>query len=260
MAYADRFDADYQGPITGRNVMSDPAIHAGMPKRDLEHLVALYDGEIAFTDDIVRDLLDEMKKRGRFENSLIVITADHGEEFFEHRGRGHQRTLFDEVIRVPLIVRLPGGKGAGRRVATQVSLVDLMPTVLSRAGLPMPQPASGRDLSPLLAGEPLSEVPTLCELRVNRRRTHALRRNDAKLIADGMIGWYYDLKADPGEKHSKGESTPGYWDTKVDLQELLARSAAIAAAHATPTDSESPIPADVRERLESLGYLDGAAP
>ena len=97
------FDPDYKGTISTQNFMSNRAIHPYMDQRDLQHVLALYDGEIRFTDDILGQILAELERSGRGQQALIVVTSDHGEEFFEHGSKGHQRTLFDEVIKVPLI-------------------------------------------------------------------------------------------------------------------------------------------------------------
>ena len=138
--------------------MQNAAINAGMPARDLRHLIALYDAEIRFTDDTLGRLLSLLEKRGRLNNTLVVITADHGEEFFEHGGKGHQRTLFDEVV------------------PDQVRLIDVMPTQLAMAGVEHPPQMQGRDLTPLLRGGHLPPVAAMSELLVDGRAMRSLCR------------------------------------------------------------------------------------
>jgi hypothetical protein len=124
-----------------------------LPERDKEHIVALYDGEIAFADGAIGDLVDGLSERGLDENTLIVFMSDHGEEFFDHGGFAHGHTLYEELLRVPLILRLPGRVPAGKRVPVMVRLIDLMPTILKIAGVETDAHMEGRDLGPLLSGE-----------------------------------------------------------------------------------------------------------
>ena len=88
------FDPDYTGDVTGVGFMDDPTINRNMPRRDLEHLLALYDGEIRYTDDHLGQLFDLLAERGILDETIIVVTADHGDEFFEHGGKGQRRNAF----------------------------------------------------------------------------------------------------------------------------------------------------------------------
>ena len=111
-----RFDPDYDGSIDARGYWDNPAIYDGsksparqISERDLEHVRALYRGEIAWVDEAVGDLVELFRERGTLDQALVVITSDHGEEFFEHGNRGHRNHLFDEVLRVPLLIVPPRG-------------------------------------------------------------------------------------------------------------------------------------------------------
>ena len=106
--YARMFDPDYSGTLDPRMMLRNASIRPGMPERDLQHLIALYDGEIRYTDDNLARLLAELDRVGRLDSALIVVTSDHGDEFFEHGQTGHQKTLYDEVLRIPLVIRWPG--------------------------------------------------------------------------------------------------------------------------------------------------------
>ena len=97
-----------------------------------------YDGEIAYTDSVVGRVLDALKRQGLFENSLIVVAADHGEAFGEHGERKHGLLLYDETIHVPLVLKLPGERFAGERVDTRVALADVAPSLLQAAGIVAP--------------------------------------------------------------------------------------------------------------------------
>jgi arylsulfatase A-like enzyme len=117
---------------------------------DVSVLRALYDGEIRMADEYFGRLLDALSDRGLLDNTLVVLTSDHGEEFLEHRGVAHGQTLYAELVRVPLVVRLPGSARSGRHVDALAQHVDIFPTVLDVIGLPVPQ---GLDGLSLLAAE-----------------------------------------------------------------------------------------------------------
>jgi arylsulfatase A-like enzyme len=118
-----------------------------------------YDEKIAEVDDYFGDLYAWLDRRGLLENSIVILSSDHGEAVGEHDYWFDHGTLYDEVLRVPLIVRLPGGEHGGRRISTPVQLVDLMPTVLELAGLPVPPDLHGRSLAAAIGGAALEAVP-----------------------------------------------------------------------------------------------------
>jgi len=139
----------------------DPALRFPNPKKikpdtppeDLETAVAAYDGEISYGDEAFGRVLDRLREDGLYDDALIIFTSDHGEELGDH-GRGeHGRTLFEEVVKVPLVMKLPGNRHAGARVAVPVSIVDLVPSVLAVVGSELEAPLDGIDLLPLLDGE-----------------------------------------------------------------------------------------------------------
>jgi arylsulfatase A-like enzyme len=159
----DRFDPDYQGTLDGHDFMRNPALSEpdlsgpGLRKRvvddrGLDHMRALYAGEMAWTDSEVGRLLARLDELGLRERTLVVVTADHGDEFFEHGGLGHRRTLFEEVTRVPLILRLPGTLPAGKRVDALASTLDLAPTMLDLVGLDTPPEVVSTSLRDVIDG------------------------------------------------------------------------------------------------------------
>jgi hypothetical protein len=158
--YDKMFDPDYKGSVNAADFMHNKAIRKGMPRRDLEHVLALYDGEIRWVDDHVAKILTALDELGLSDRTAVIVTADHGDEFFEHGGKGHQRTLYREVMHVPLIMRVPGITG-GRAVEDPVSLVDVMPTVLDLTRAMTPPGVDGRSLVPALmngAGSPHNAI------------------------------------------------------------------------------------------------------
>jgi arylsulfatase A-like enzyme len=159
--YDTLFDPGYVGRVGGGFGSDDfrrlqPVLFGEQDpeaEADWNHIRALYDGEIAFTDDAIGNLLRGLEGRGLREKTLIVFLSDHGEEFFEHRGFGHGHTLYNEVIRVPLIISLPSALPGGRDVGRQVRLVDVMPTILDVLNLDVDSHLEGVSVLPFLKGK-----------------------------------------------------------------------------------------------------------
>ena len=152
------FDPDYAGTVTGEwpHGLFTGQLELPDPQRDLRHLEALYDSEVRFVDGQVGHLLDALPP-AVLADTLVVLTADHGEELFDHGWWKHGLTVYQEQLHVPFVVRWDRRLPAGRRVAAPVELVDLVPTLLAAVGEPPPPDADGSDLLPLLAGGPPAE-------------------------------------------------------------------------------------------------------
>lgn len=120
----------------------------------LQHYIALYDGGVYFSDAVFGELMDLLKEEGLFDPALIVLFSDHGEEFLEHGGYLHSQ-LFRETLRVPLIVKFPGGEAAGRTVERPVEALDIFPTIADFLGMAdkLP-PVQGHSLLPVVRGKP----------------------------------------------------------------------------------------------------------
>jgi arylsulfatase A-like enzyme/uncharacterized membrane protein YbhN (UPF0104 family) len=144
VGYMDPHDPYYEHPYNG--VGYSRAAHLKPDPREAEKLRKLYDGEITFWDEHFGALVASLKKRGLYDALTIVVTADHGEEFMEHGGFWHGTTLYDEQLHVPLFVKLPGGKEGGSVLTHWVESVDIMPTLLTRQRLPVPEAVQGIDL------------------------------------------------------------------------------------------------------------------
>ena len=136
--YDTMFDPDYTGSITGENFYFNDEVNRNMDPRDLEHILALYDGEIRLVDDHLAKLRAVLAELSIDNNTIIVVTSDHGDEFFEHGRKGHHRTLYDEQLRVPLIFYVPGVKLVRPRLEMETSTVDIFPTVLGFTGIEAP--------------------------------------------------------------------------------------------------------------------------
>jgi arylsulfatase A-like enzyme len=255
--YVDMFDPDYQGHLDARGYMLNKAIRPGMDPRDFQHLLALYDGEIRFTDDHLSRILALLaQEAGGADELLVVITADHGDEFFDHGGKGHQRTLYDEVIRVPLVVRWPGHIAPGKVIDEQVRLIDLMPTLCAAASVDLPGGVQGRNLLPLLAAHgPLHGEPALSELHVPPYELRALRSDGFKLISrhHGTQLDAYDLAQDPRETTRLPETDPRIARDRTKLSELVERS--VGLREKLEADPRMVVTSpDLQQMLKALGY------
>jgi arylsulfatase A-like enzyme len=196
-----------------------------------------------------------LRQERLWEETLFVLTSDHGEEFFEHGGVLHGQTQYQEVIRVPLLIKGPGIP-ADTRVASPVSLVDIVPTLAARAGLEAPPGIDGIDLSPLLEGLPektLDDRYLFSEAdhnNVEHDITRSVRYRTFKLHFNRLSREYrlYDLSRDPAELE---DVAPGEKDALAALTGRLDRFLASEKVEAPMrTLSEEEI-----EKLRSLGYL-----
>ncbi|MDF1800788.1 MAG: sulfatase [Planctomycetota bacterium] len=278
-----QFDPDYTGPLDGRGFFTDPRIFDASKQpprqigdRDLDHVRALYQGEIAYTEAQVARMFDVLDQAGRLDDALIVVTSDHGEEFFEHGNRGHRQSLYDEVLHVPLLVRAPGATAAGSRDDTLVGLQDLLPTVVEFAGLEPPTSSVGRSLLPATRSEPLADEPQLGSLlQYDPAQGHllvdSLRTRERKLIRYLGVGddrrlhllteLTFELASDPGEASPRrslvGNRDDPLWATmEAELGQLRTQYAALGPA---PREDRQTRIADLfASELGDLGYSDGA--
>jgi choline-sulfatase len=174
--------------------------------RNPENLRALrraYYGLVTYIDRKVGELLAALEEADLYENTAILFTSDHGDMLGE-RGMVQKRCFYEWSARVPLIIRLPGGEGAGRKVRTPVSLLDLLPTLLDLAGVPNSQrlPVEGESLGPLLGGKEDPERAVFSEYHVEKVKSPSfmLRRGKYKYVyIHGYDRQLFDLDADPGE-------------------------------------------------------------
>ena len=146
-----------------------------------------YDEKIAEVDDAFGELLAFLDRRGLLDTSIVVLSSDHGEAVGQHEYWFDHGTLYDEVLRVPLIVRLPRGEHGGRRVATGVQLVDLMPTLLELTGQPVPAWSHGRSLAAAMAGAELPPVPRLSMDGIVRQETVIAPDGDKLVWSEPLV-------------------------------------------------------------------------
>jgi len=257
-------DPNYSGPADGR-LMSNAAIRPGMKKEDLQHVLDLYDAEIRFTDDTIRGIFSDLDEQGLFENTLVIVTADHGEEFFEHGFKGHNKSLFDEVLRVPLIVSWPGEIDSGGLVRDQVQIIDIMPTILGFAGVTDEIPGQGRDLAPLLVGREMPAREALSGLFLDGGQQRGLRTNENKVLSfnDQTPVVYFDLVKNPKEdlqqvvtpqtEHSQGKRQDG----ERRLREAARRADEFREVLDRRPPNSIEVTPEMLEKLKGLGYIGG---
>jgi arylsulfatase A-like enzyme len=241
------FDPEYDGEMTGDYESLRPFIKAlatapqpELSRRDLEHLLALYDGEIHYADRELERFLEALRERGIFDSTLIAVTSDHGEEFMEHGSlEGHQWTLHDEVVRVPLLLKYPCDRDAGLVIDDPVSIVGLPGAILKALGLD----SEWRGLA--------TPHPILLDLTVRREeRQLGLQEDGFKLLryADGREALYAD-RAEIEDLADLHPDSVARMSSRLD--ELLDGMARLPDAGA----ERLPLDALTLEQLRSLGYV-----
>lgn len=241
------------------------ALRVGPEER--AYVRALYDGGVRSADAQVQRLLDALEETGLASDTVVIVTSDHGEDLGGRDPRAlgeHGHQLYDDLLRVPLILVHPHADWPAGRIAAQVRLVDVMPTVLALAGLEPPPGLAGASLLPVLRGH--EKVPRLAysELRRSPWNEHpraAVRDLRHKLVANLAPrgpGWpeveFYDLERDPGEL----ENLVGIEGEALDdlTAELEQQRATLHAEGGLEVPAEQSLPESLRERLEALGYVE----
>jgi arylsulfatase A-like enzyme len=234
----------------------------GRNRAEVEHLRALYDGEVHAADHAFGTFVDLLKFFGLYDRSMIVLLSDHGEEFYEHGGFQHGQTLYDELLRVPLIVKLPRQDQAGTRVAAPVSLLDVAPTIAALAGATTTGAGfDGIDLQRLGRAGDVPRRPIAAETHADAVNLRAVRLGNLKCIENvGRIDRFshpapamevFDLAADPGERSPLPPS-----DVRFERCGALLRQPQPAGGTATATiPPRRPLTPEEKARLRALGYL-----
>ncbi len=232
-------------------------------------IVALYDGNLAHVDAILGEMIAELEAVGVWEKTIFVLMADHGQGLYEHgKAHGHGGTICEGTLRVPLFVRIPGVTGlSGRRIATPVELVDLLPTLADLVGHPVaPDSAAGRSLLPLMAGHEASDGELrLIHSRTNRRMPpiFSLMRGAYKLTSTSRgrkatkpLYALFDLEADPGEAHDLLRANPQHPEGAAlkKLMKAWLKSGGEQGAGGDAVEFDV-FDEDEVERLRSLGYV-----
>ncbi|MGE5232692.1 MAG: sulfatase [Acidobacteriota bacterium] len=249
--------AGYHGPINSQLQYTELVrLLPTLTDRDRQRLLDLYDSEIAFTDHSIGRLLDGLRKLRLLGDSLVVLTADHGEEFLDHQGVGHGGTLYNEVIHVPLIIKLPGPQAPHGVVRDPAGLIDVYPTIAAALGIVPGEMLRGQSL---LAQRPAERASEIIWSETDWGKLRAVIDDRTKLILNlenGSKQLFY-LPTDPAERHNLIAGMGG----RPLLQQEFARldhrlrgelaeisRAAIVAPHAR-------LPDELQAQLRALGYL-----
>ncbi len=250
----------YQGKMTPPFNPSDADLEKirrgelSYDEADRKFIIGLYDGELSFTDYWIGMFFDYLKEQHLYDNSLIILTADHGEEFWDHHSFEHGHTLYQELLTVPLIVRFPGGENSGMVVKERVSLADVMPSIVSYLQIETPFQASGKSFiaMPGAVIKPMAR-PIVAELNRIGDPLQAIYSGDYKLILDKITGniEIFNLKDDPRE-------TQNLFGQKLKYPpEILDQIKGVVSAIEKVEQEKKPAMIDprIREKLKALGYL-----
>lgn len=229
------------------------------PDRVCENIVDLYDANLAYVDSHVGALVDSLRARDRWDRTILALLSDHGEAFWEHGTKGHGGVPYEELVHVPLLLRIPGS--AARRVPDPVELVDLFPTLLELAGIPDEYPGRvGRSLLPLALGEGSGRDDRVIHMRSNRTKkpVYALREGRYKwfLFVSEQRHELYDLGADPGEQNDLVAAGRAPRAVMERFEMLFTQWLRSAEAQTGGSIDESALDEEMIESLRSLGYVE----
>jgi arylsulfatase A-like enzyme len=265
-AYREQFERPYSGRFDGTTVQLMAALVGKIPieEPDIRHLINLYDAEIAYVDAEIGRLLEVLQESGLSDTTMVVLLSDHGEEFHDHGKVLHDFSLHRELLRVPLILRIPASSG-GRRLTEIVQVIDVGPTILDVLEIPDDRPTHGRSFAHLLRkpGSPSWEQRSFSEVSAPRlgKSTREKRRLDGLVTPQW---WYiagsdtpealYDNVRDPRQETNRATSeeaarTQLVVELKAHIEAMKARGTPCAA------EAFEISPAD-RERLRLLGYTE----
>ncbi len=248
-------------------------LYRPLPDAERQNLIDLYDGEVRYVDDLlIGPLVSHLKDRGLYDRALLVFLSDHGEEFFDHGAWGHGQSLYDELLRVPLIIKFPHSTYAGMEPGTIVSLVDVMPTLVDEMGWEDPRlTLDGRSLLPILQGRENEDRRFLADIGSNVLGSHvpkkiATNREHTKLIlndsyspqdlaffryAPPPVGRIelFDLTVDPRERSEASDSSIGLANEIIRWINDFYTGAKKAQTQKARIDQS------VRDQLKALGYI-----
>ena len=254
VGYMDPHDPYFAHPYDGSGYAR--AAHQHPDPSEAPALTELYDGEITYWDAEFGKLLDALEERGLYDELTIVVTSDHGEEFNEHGGFWHGTTLYDEQVRVPLLVKLPNGRRGGTVVRHWVQSIDLMPTMLRQLGIEVPPGVQGGDL---FVGTDVVYAEESHEGNVLESVRHLDGTDEHKLITanpDNPRGLepleLYRVDLDPGEQQNLARTSPDQVrvSTKALIQQRVQATEDAIVADSVELDD------DVAAHLEAIGYME----
>lgn len=253
--YAEMFHPGYDGDLIGDELMQ---LDRAISTEEMNHLKAMYEAEIRYTDDQIRRLFARLEELGIADDVIVAIVSDHGDEFEEHGNRGHHLTLLEEVMHVPMVINAPGIIDGGQRVSASVSIRDIAPTLIDLAGVPAWTDRSGESLRSLWETKDESREVSMDLLRPTRKLELLGYRKgmmkgifNAKAERTALSLSIYDLTADPGElspqMHRINEDIPF---AQAALEFL---SAVMESRHQVQKVKEA---AEITDLLAEVGYIE----
>ncbi len=243
-----------------------------LKKEEIESIKILYKVESRTIDEhLIGPLIKKLKDEGIYDQTMIIITSDHGDEIFDHGGWQHSHTLYNELIRVPLIVKFPFQKFKGKRVSKNVRLIDIAPTILDVLGIDINKyPMDGGSLIPILRGKEKKERECFSEIYYSPDRPHIPQRislvyGDYKLIVNQIIPElekffdyptpplhpfeFYNLKNDPYEKNN-------LYSEDNQTAKLMLEMIKEYKKKTPPKVEKGTIDEELKEKLKALGYIE----
>jgi arylsulfatase A-like enzyme len=222
-----------------------------------ERNLRAYAGEVLYTDAQIGRLLDGLYERGLSGETVVLITADHGEAFGEHGAQGHTWSMIDEVLRIPLLLRAPGQVPEGVRIASPVSLVDVPPTLLALTKIPVPKGLQGTNLLDVIAdADSYRDRAVFSE--------HGRGKDASVVVRKGPQKWMFrprtktkafDLSADPDETEPEGTAEEMAQGEAL-RGEFLKQNEANRTRFAKPKSMFGPLEPEVTDKLRRLGYIE----
>ncbi len=267
--YDAMYDTGYAGHIDLTPTLMWLARHnrINLSYAEKEYLRSRYRGEISFMDDYLGRLLEHMNNDGLRDDTLLLFLSDHGEEFLEHGSLNHRNSLYEELLRVPMIFSLPGVLPSGQKTFTPIEMVDITPTLLDLLGFDPAAEMQGRSMLPVLAGggAPPIHRPTFAhkgsshegkgESSVHYRQWKLYKKTVDMYFDDHYQYELFNLEKDPGESVNLGSERSIEGKT---LRQLLRHRLNVdvqAGGGSSSTVDETQLDADTIENLNALGYL-----
>ncbi len=264
-------DREYEGHVRPRMTadLLEEAKRSGpefFSASDRRRLIGLHDGEIAQHDHFLAQFIERLKSMGVWENTVVLITSDHGEEFDDHGSWGHGHSIFQELLHVPLIVHLPGVIDAGTRIEEAVSTASIPATVLDYLGVDPMQHAEAPSLMGYVHGQRPARPPVAFSDYQDDRRVITTGRYKF-ILRHNLTSTMFDLQRDPGEEtqidagHARDASIArryarimlSTWLGAAHLADWLAPT---EGARATLNEEEAEMDETIRGQLRALGYVD----
>lgn len=222
-----------------------------MGAADVDEMVALYDGNLRMADDAVGEVFEAIKSLGRWDDAVLLVTSDHGEALMEHGVQGHNATLYDEMLHVPFILRLPHDRQPPDVDTNRLAiLTDVVPTILKLLGL---EPRAEVDGVDLLSAPPTAGGRVIFQRRpANRRLGTRTLRWKALFSERGRAPMLFNLRTDPGERDNVVEAHPLLHH---GFAALLRNYLLLTKARNFRSQEGLVLPEEDLRQLRALGYL-----